>query len=211
MPKFSKPFLVTIIASALILVWYFLSPQDTTTTHHAAHTTKIASNTDGFTAADLDAHFVRYAGGSRDPFIPGVLNVTGNGQSGSLAEGKSGWALTGINSVDGDQTACVENTATNESVFLKKGQTWNGLKVVAVAESGVLFENQLGQQTTLGFKDPEPDKGTPGVAAGIDPNAPSVAGIEPLPPMPLYGNQRPYAVLRRRNRRRDYTEGQYDQ
>ena len=112
----------------------------------------------------------------RDPFIPGVATDNASQDaSDQIAGGKSEWALTGMNSINGDQTACVENSATNESVFLKKGQTWNGLKVVSIADSGILFENQLGQQTTLGFKIPESDKGT--TVAAPDQNAPVLAGI----------------------------------
>ena len=212
MPKLSKPILVSIIALVVTVIWCLLPQPATAPAHHSSITKETEATSDGFTKEDLDAHFPRYTGGSRDPFIPGVVTETVNADSSSVAEGKSGWALTGINSIDGDETACVENNASNESVFLKQGQTWNGLKVVSIADSGVIFENQLGQQTTLGFKIPAPDKDTSAVAAGGDQNAPALAGIEPLPPLPYYGNnQRPYAVLRRRYRGRDYSQGQDDQ
>lgn len=211
MPKLSKPVMWAIVALAGTVIWYLMPTQDTPTASRSARTAKIASKSDGISQADLDAHFPRYTGGKRNPFIPGVVNeAPGSQGSDSIAGGKSDWALTGINSINGDQTACIENSATSESVFLKKGQTWNGLKVVKIADSGVLFEDPLGQQTTLGFKAPAAEKNT----ASADQNAPTVAGVEPLPPLPSfggYGSQRPYAVLRRRMRNRDYSEGQNDQ
>ncbi|MDR3707040.1 MAG: hypothetical protein P4L33_01970 [Capsulimonadaceae bacterium] len=213
MPKVSRPIIYSGLALAVGLAYIYLNPSTPTATKRTVHSTKLAAvRQDGFTDEDLKAHFPRYAGGARDPFVPGVRQSNeGDQAASSIAGGKSGWALTGVNEVDGDQTAVVENSSTKESVFLKKGQSWNGLKVLSMTDNGILFENALGQQTTLGFAEPQPDKQASANGAGVNSTTPSAAGVEPLPPLPTGGNQRPYAILRRRMRGRDFTEGQNDQ
>lgn len=209
MPKVSRPIIYSVLALIVGLAWLYLNPSTPTTTKHATRLLKSASSSqDGFTDEDLHAHFARYFGKDRDPFIPGVRQAGEADQlASSIAGGKSGWALTGVNSVNGDETAVVENASTKESVYLKRGQQWNGLTVMSMSENGVLFENALGQESTLGFAAPQADN----LASASNPNAPSLTGIEPLPALPYGGNQRPYAILRRRQRGRDYTEGQNDQ
>jgi len=128
MPKLSKPILWAIFRSCR---WAAMALPDAPGYFQAiqpAHASKLASTDGGYSKETL----TRISRGTREvaviPFHPRVINITGNSPVVSLGDEKSGWALTGINSVDGNQTACVEKQRHERSVFLKKGQTWNGPK-----------------------------------------------------------------------------------
>ena len=116
---------------------------------HAAQ----AADPNGLLPADLKAHFPRYAGGTRDPFAPGVVIAHALPKPAAAPAGRAqtGWALTGINSVNGVASALIENSATGESVFLQPGDQWNGLRVVSIKSDRVLFRNALGHEDTLTF------------------------------------------------------------
>ncbi len=127
--------------------------------------------------------FPRYAGKSKDPFIPVVVPETGGGSgSGGLRGRQGSWSLTGINSIDGSTQALIEN-GSGDSVFLKKGDNWNGLRVVAIESEDIVFENALGQKTTLGFSDQNEEAGPANTAVPASNSIPSINNLAPLPPL----------------------------
>ena len=192
MPKLSKPIQWTLILSLFAVVVVFLLPNNQPTTNSrpkTRHTTP-ASDANGISYDDLNAHFPLYKASTRNPFAalveaPTAQNI-GLPVIGAVSAQTSGWTLTGINTVDGVTNALVENTATNGSTFLHVGDTWQGLTVKAIDPDGIVFTNGAGQPTRLSFVTTAPDTTTPGAPAGI----PSVSAITPLPPMPLAGQTR---------------------
>ncbi|HEY3330192.1 MAG TPA: hypothetical protein VGK19_09250 [Capsulimonadaceae bacterium] len=204
MPKVSRPIVYTTLFAVVAGAVVFLTQPDAppvkkkikvTTTSHA--------DANGITDEDRNAHFPRYKGGARDPFVAGVVPVNPNALSGQvpaamlLPTGRSGWVLTGVNEINGAMSAVIENVSLNQSVFLKLGDTWNGLKVISIDAANVGLENALGQQTQITFA-PAPDEKsgkssdtTGSIADGsANPAVPSLSAITPLPPMPTGFSQR---------------------
>jgi hypothetical protein len=120
----------------------------------------------GFTAADLTASFPRYTGKNRDAFAPKIVarkrtaEAVAGGMVPPLPPGMATgiWVLTGISSVNGVQSALVENSSTGETVFLKPGDLWSGMVVKGIEPEGVILVNAQGKSTRLVFAQP-PEEG----------------------------------------------------
>jgi hypothetical protein len=200
MAKVSRPIIYTALAAAVTFVVVVVNQPDAPAPKHI---TRLGKTTHvilaGYTEADQTAHFARYTGRMRDAFVPGVATRGGSGSlfgDGSASNGRAGaWTLTGINEIDGSLSALVENSTTSDSMFLKKGDRWNGLRVLSVESGAVVFLNALGQQTRLAFAETEPDTTSGPVAgdrAAAVPSAPPIPGaaasgqsIGVLPPLPV--------------------------
>ena len=182
MPKVSRPVVYTALAALAAYALVLNTQPDTPTARRVVRTTRIVQTADpnGVLPEDLSARFSRYAGGKRDPFTPGVVLTRPKTVSASAGHAQTGWALTGISSVNGVASALIENGATGESVFLQPGDRWNGLRVVSIRSDKVLFLNALGRTDTLTFAQPADEKTG---AAGAAPRSPSV-GLS-LPPYPV--------------------------
>ncbi len=63
--------------------------------------------------------------------------------------------LTGISSIDGVQSALLENTASGTNVFLKVGDVWMAHRVTQISDAGVTLINDKGQQMELSFPSPD--------------------------------------------------------
>jgi hypothetical protein len=190
----SRPVIYTLVAAVAVYA-YVLQTQPAPSTHRKiSHFTRSRStaSTDsgGITDQDLNAHFARYAGGRRDPFVP---SVELHPQAPGLPAGGTGgqWSLTGVNTVDGVTTATVENSAGGDSAFLKAGDHWNGLRVIEINQDSVVFENALGQHTTLSFPGNDlTDTGKPGAAVAstaTDTNNAQAPAAPTAPRLPSFG------------------------
>jgi hypothetical protein len=180
-----------ILFVGIVLIGYFayqdLSPAPATTTHHLTVTTQTAL-ADGILPEDLHAHYARYVGGSRDPFLPGVFPPNSGGQGDLSGVGKhGGWSLTGINRSNGVASALVENDSTGDSVFLQVGDHWNGLTVDSIGDDSVMLENAFGQQTELSFPALADDTSTTAPSQNAQPAIPGLSQITPLPPLGAAG------------------------
>jgi type II secretory pathway component PulC len=200
MPKISRPVVYTAVAAVALYAVFLNTQPDKPTAKYVSRVTKKTQTaaSDDILPEDLKAHFPRYDGGARDPFVPGVvLARPSTSSSRTLSKGRSGWTLTGINSVNGVSSALIENGRTGESVFLQPGDRWNGLRVVAVKPDRVLFQNALGREDTLTFAQPSDDKaeaagGTavpaaprlPGGGLSVPPYPVTPLRVTPLPPLP---------------------------
>jgi hypothetical protein len=158
--KVSRPVVYTLAAA---VVGYgtltLLTPQDEVTTKHKSRTTQSGQNkSDSYTDADYKAHFARYTPQNRNAFLPRIVpsHSAAAGQAGKAQPGKLGqagtWTLTGISKLDGLRNALVENTATHESVELSLGQTWNGLRVIAIRDDAVDFVDAKGKRSSISFE-----------------------------------------------------------
>lgn len=192
------------VIAVLLVMFIYLNFGPSSSSSTASHprtmyssTTVASNNPDGLTPADYTAHFARYVGGGRDPFIPLVATADQGGLGGGRGSGNSGdWQLTGITSVNDVPSALVENTGSGESVFLTKGAKWRGLTVVEVGPDSVQFENALGQHTELSFPvTDDTQTSTPGrapaAAAAPSSSLPTASQVTPLPQV---GNLPPLPV-----------------
>lgn len=113
----------------------------------------------GFTPEDMKAHFPRYLSVPRDAFQPKVIPTKKDTASAGGAQGVADlWVLTGVSTVNNVVNALVECASTGESVFLKAGDTWQGLRVVAIEPNTVQLVSDQGVSTRLGFADPNKPK-----------------------------------------------------
>ncbi|MCC6445830.1 MAG: hypothetical protein IT210_20545 [Armatimonadetes bacterium] len=190
MVKISRPIVYTLVlGTAAYAVVLLTEPEPPARKSAPRSRQRAVRNADGITEADRSARFPRYTGGSRNAFAPVVvpakpsrLAALGNDlPQGIAAPGTDGvWSLTGVNIVNGVHNALIENPATQESQFLRVGDRWNGLRVAAIQEDGMIFLNALGQETRLTFAQPaaEPVPGGPGSAV---PPGPGPGGVPRLP------------------------------
>jgi hypothetical protein len=185
MPKLKKneQRLVGLAALVILVAVYLNWPQPDTHSAKRPVIVNVASSDqeDVDPEDDTSVHFKRYEGSSRDPFIPVV--ALNNGQNGSTdtVGGSGKWQLTGITTIDGQTTALVEDSSTQQGVTLKVGDTWNGLRVVSITDDNVNFVNSIGLPTQLGFAEPPAPTGA--LNGVTNPNTPSINQITPLPPL----------------------------
>jgi hypothetical protein len=194
----SRIVIYTLVGAVAVYAYVLNTTPPAPSTHRTTHVTKKQSSTadNGITPEDLTAHFTRYAAGTKDPFLPAIDLHPGQAP-GVPGSGGGEWSLTGVNTIDGVTTATVENPSTADSVFLKAGDRWNGLRVRQVNQDNVVFENALGQDTRLAFPGNNADetngttemssKGTPAPAAPSAPALPTITILPmqvPAPPPP---------------------------
>ncbi|MES2463915.1 MAG: hypothetical protein V4671_25375 [Armatimonadota bacterium] len=209
MAKISRPVIYVALLGAVAYAAVVLTePEKPVAKKVVRRTAAVADAPKGYTPEDLNAAFPRYAARTRDAFLPKVAasarstagatpGATKTEPAASLASGV--WMLTGITSVNGVRTALLENGSAGESVFLKNGDIWNGLRVAAVEPSALVMVSPSGKRTRFGFPAFEeaasapplpalpavPVPGVPGTAPGYTPVAPVI-----LPPPPGFRGRR---------------------
>lgn len=202
MAKISRPAVYTFVGAVAVYAVVLLTQPDAPVARRKTHELRHATTqADAWTQADLTAHFARYAGGKRNPFwsaLPAAQAAGAPGGKGGRNPAPPGgpgqWALTGINVINGAPVALVENGVSGESVFLKVGDHWRGLRVLSIGTEAVTFLNMLGQQTFLAFR--SPDDPAPGASASAASRLPGLNAGGPLLAMPIApGSIRPLPVL----------------
>ena len=201
MAKISRPAVYTFVGAVAIYAGVLLTQPDPPTPTRKVHVlrrTHSDADVNAIDPGDLNAHFDRYLGGKRNPFLSGLPSAGSATAGASAGAGQDRWMLTGINVLNGAASALVENETTGESVFLRTGDRWRGLRVVAIGAGSVSLLNALGQKTRLAFKDLDTPVPAPGVASGaagasiyrlpplgtaVAPMPVGPANIQPLPPM----------------------------
>lgn len=201
MAKISRPIVYSAVGAAVVYAVVVLTQPDPPAPHHRTQTIRrIAAEGNGaLTPADLTAHFARYRASKRNPFLS-ALPLTGAktapGAGTAQGGGRGEWTLTGINIINGTPNALVENGATGESVFLKPGDRWRGLRVLSIGTDAVAFLNALGQQTHLAFRPLDAVVPTPGGGLPGGFRLQGLGTVRPLLPMPVVpGNLRTLPVL----------------
>ncbi|MGI4791551.1 MAG: hypothetical protein ACRYFS_22235 [Janthinobacterium lividum] len=193
MAKISRPAVYTFVAAVAVYAVVLLTQPDPPAPHprtHAVRHTEVAA--DGFLPEDLSAHFARYHSGKRDPFQSKSAGLRGAEAASGMKHGT--WTLTGINTINGVPNALIEDSVTGDSVFLKPGDRWQGLRVLSIGTDAVAFLNALGQQTHLAFRPleaaaPEPGQGSTGGPFHLQ----GLGTVSPFPVGP--GNIRALPVL----------------
>lgn len=196
MAKISRPAVYTAVAAVSVYAVVLLTQPDAPApTHKKVIVRHARAAADVYMANDLSAHFARYQAGKRNPFLSKLPDVKPPAGAGSAARGE--WVLTGINIINGVPNALVENSATDDSVFLRPGDRWRGLRVLSIGTDAIAFLNALGQQTHLAFRPleavaPAPGSREPGGGFRLQ----GLGTVVPLAPMPVGpGNIRSLPVL----------------
>jgi hypothetical protein len=178
--KVSRPIIYVAVlgavAYAVVLLTEEKAPPKKPTTRVTASGPKAPV---GFTAADMTATFPRYASKDRNAFAPKVVAKKAAANAGMtppllppiLTTGV--WTLTGINTVDGVASALLENSSTGETVFLKQGDIWSGLQVLAIEPEAIVLVNAQGKPTRLVFAQPAEEPAMVGTVPPVVLPAPS--------------------------------------
>lgn len=197
--KISRPAVYTLVGAVAVYAAVLLTQPDAPAPHRRVHTARRATGEAdaAVTQADLMAHFARYHAGKRNPFLPKLPLVKPQARPGAASGGGRGqWTLTGINIINGVPNALVEDSATGDSVFLKPGDRWRGLRVLSIGTDAVAFLNALGQQTHLAFRPLEAVAPEPGARGPGGFHLQGLGTVSPLSPMPVGpANLRPLPVL----------------
>ncbi len=123
----------------------------------------------------------------RDAFRPGVAKtrtvaknaqstpVGVNGIPAGFTGGDPNWIYTGNAEVNGVPNALLENTSTQEGVFLRPGETWKDLSLEAVVGEAIVLLGPRGARRTVHLADPAtpeaPVAAAPASPAGTPPGA----------------------------------------
>lgn len=161
---------VPLVLGAAVLVYVAFSMTDSGKT--AVTSVGTTGGTKHQATGKSVVRFTPYVGRGHDAFLPLVLQeraVGGGGVGFSPDGGASQWNLTGISTVNGVQTAVMENTASKEVVFLRQGEVWNGHRLMSVDGTSVLFHTREGRPIRVNFAEP----------ADVKPAA--VTAVQPLP------------------------------
>ena len=194
--KISRPVVYSLVGAVAVYAVVLLTQPDAPARTHKVRVVRTArADADAFTAADLSARFARYQAGKRNPFLSKMPSVKPQAGAASGA-GRGEWSLTGINIINGVPNALVENNATGDSVFLRPGDRWRGLRVLSIGTDAVAFLNALGQQTHLAFRPLEAVSPAPGARGPGGFRLQGLGTVSPLLPLPVGpGNIRPLPVL----------------
>ena len=184
MAKISRPAVYTFVGAVAVYAVVLLTQPDPPASPRKIHVARRApAEASDFTQDDLNAHFARYGGGKRNPFLSGLPPAKPGGAAGAQP---GQWTLTGINVLNGVPSALVENGTTGESAFLRAGDRWRGLRVASIGPGAVSFVNALGQRTRLAFRDLDAPVPTPHVTdrGGFRLPPLGTANVT-LPPLPI--------------------------
>jgi hypothetical protein len=134
-----------------------------------------------YTEEDKLAKFESIPATIKNGFVPlvrkgdGVAEPTG-GIPRDFTGGEGTWTYTGNMVVDGTPNALLENSASGDGVFLRPGQRWKNLRLIAVKEDSIELEGPSGARKTVFFND-----------KSISMAAPSTT-LQALPPATIQGN-----------------------
>lgn len=165
MAKISRPVIYVAVLGVIAYAAVVLTEPDAPAKKVAPRTAKTTVTAPkGYTEEDLKASFPRYLSKEKDAFKPVVVakqrSLPGTAPAGGALPGnlaqlagleKGVWLLTGVTSVNGVRSALVENGSTGESIFLKPGTVWKGLRVAAVESDAVVLVGPQGAKTRLAF------------------------------------------------------------
>ena len=151
MAKISRPVIYVAVLGVIAYAAVVLTEPDAPAKKVAPRTAKTTVTAPkGYTEEDLKASFPRYLSKEKDAFKPVGGALPGNlAQLAGLEKGV--WLLTGVTSVNGVRSALVENGSTGESIFLKPGTVWKGLRVASVESDAVVLVGPQGAKTRLAF------------------------------------------------------------
>jgi hypothetical protein len=184
-PKSNNLLYIALAVTVVVAVYLNTGGSTSTSTTARRRVTTLSTQTtvapgdaELVTPADYKVRFPRLALNLRDPFAAQILTAL---PVNPISGGKSGWNLTGINTIDGVTTAVLENSTSGDDVFLDRGDVWMGLRVIAIDTDDVVLKNALGQQTVITFASP-PDPTQPGGSGQS--SIPTLSAITQLPPLP---------------------------
>lgn len=161
---------VPLVLGAAVLVYVVFSMTGSNTTTKSSSSTGRTGK--GQATKTTEVRFSPYVSRGHNAFMPLVLQerlAGGDGVGFSPDGGASQWNLTGISTVNGVQTAVLENSSSKEVVFLRQGEVWNGHRLMSVDGTSVLFHTKEGRPIRVNFAEP----------ADVKPAA--VTAVQPLP------------------------------
>lgn len=189
MNKISKPTIYMLVLLVAVAVWYFATG-DTPTKAKSSITkskkvVKKVKDTE-YTEEDYTAKFASLRSPTKNVFSPLVARSKGlRGTLGGIDQGpmmvppeltlgEATWTYTGMAEVDNVPTALVENTETQDGVFLKRGEKWKLATVYRISEDELVLSGPDGVRHTVKVS------GTESATQVAQPANNAAAGFQPL-------------------------------
>lgn len=187
MAKVSKPTMYLLVLTVAVAIWFFTTDSSSTKSKSSAYKTKKVVKKDketDLTDEDYKAKFASITTPARNIFAPLVSRSKGlRGSSGSIDQGpmmippeltlgQATWTYTGMAEVDGVPTALVENSETQEGVFLKRGEKWKLATIYSISEDALVLSGPDGVRHTVkvsGSESAEPAVQPANNAGGFQP------------------------------------------
>lgn len=189
MTKVSKPTIYMLVLLVAVAVWFFATGDTSTksksSTVKSKKVVKKEKDTD-FTEEDFSAKFASLTSMPKNVFAPLVARSKGlRGSSAAIDQGpmmvppeltlgQATWIYTGMAEVDSVPTALVENTETQEGVFLKRGEKWKLATVYKISEDELVLSGPDGVRHTVKVS------GSETAAPAAQPAINAASGFQPL-------------------------------
>ena len=171
-----------------LLVYTFATAPEAPTTRKANNSfqagTSRKKGDDTYRPEDYTAKFPPVNVAPRDAFKPLVVKTTTtlttaqptplapNGIPALFAAGDGNWIYTGNAEVDGVPNALLENTASQETVFLRPGERWKNLTLAGVTTNQIELIGPTGQRRSVQIADETAPSTTPATSAAPAGTAP---------------------------------------
>jgi hypothetical protein len=181
------------------------------------------------TEEDYKAKFVALNESPRNAFKPLVVRRSATpasipaGLPAGLTGGDPNWTYSGMAEQDGVRTALLENIKSGEGVFLREGESWQGLRVARIEAESLTVSGGDGAAITLRLRDLieaervaeeeaqaeiPPVTVSPGLTGEIGVVPDNGGGVAPpavaaAPPAPAVERSRPTGREERRRRRQE--------
>jgi hypothetical protein len=163
-PLFSRPLTWVAIVALGIAGFIMTEPDQTkpakTPTTKLKKKAKPVAREEVFTKEDKTAQFGRVKDELRNSFRPivaksgrmGGADGMANILPGDFTGGDGNWIYTGTVETDGVMMALIENRATGDAVFLKRGERWRSCYVVDITQENIVMRGPSGEKA-LGLVD----------------------------------------------------------
>lgn len=153
-PGRSKSFYYLIVGLAVVGIGAFMAtnPSTPATVKPTSSTSKKSDTAPSlYQPEDYTAHFPRLTSASPDVFKPlvAVNSISGTQTSNfdlptEMTGGEPNWAFTGTASINGDQMALFENSASGKADYVKIGQHWKSATLKGIDGDSVVLASDGG-------------------------------------------------------------------
>ncbi|MBS1714243.1 MAG: hypothetical protein JST30_07885 [Armatimonadetes bacterium] len=163
-PFFARPLTWVALAALGIAGYVMTEPEQSkapkTTSSRPKKKSTTAAKEEVFTKEDTTATFSPVKDQVKNSFRPivaksgrfGGADGMANVLPGDFTGGDGSWVYTGSVETDGVMMALIENRATGDAVYLKRGERWKSSYVVDITEDSVVMRGPSGEKA-LGLVD----------------------------------------------------------
>jgi len=160
--KVSRKVIYLGVAAVAVAAWLLTEDDSSKASEGRKPTTAVKKNGAGFTDEDYQATFPPVLDSGKNSFRPLIarsgaadfgLALAPNAIPLDFAGGEPNWIFTGVAIIDGAPVALLENSSTQEGVFVKHGDRWKSSRVAMITPDSVVLAGPSGTTRTAKIVD----------------------------------------------------------